>query len=109
MLTEEYDAEARASEDYVHVITEDGLAVPLALGNNGVEHRQVHMMVDGQEVALKFENNHLSMLSSYRSFMGMSNKVQKFFSGEKKNRTNRKKKPLPAAGTARRGCIIRFS
>lgn len=59
VLTEEYDAEARASEDYVHVITEDGLAVPLALGNNGVEHRQVHMMVDGQEVALKFENNHL--------------------------------------------------
>ena len=28
-------------------------------GNDGVEHREVHMIVDGQEIALKLENNHL--------------------------------------------------
>lgn len=59
MRTEEYNAEAETNGDYVHMVTEDGLAVPMMLGNAEVEHREVHMMVDGREMLLKFENNHL--------------------------------------------------
>lgn len=57
--TEEYNAEAQTGGDYVHLVTEDGLAVPLTIGNDGVEHREVHMIVDGREMLLKFEDNHL--------------------------------------------------
>lgn len=57
--TEECNAETQTDEDYVHLVTEDGLAVPLMLGNDGVEYREVHMMVDRREMLLKFEGNHL--------------------------------------------------
>lgn len=59
VLTEDFIAEAQTDGDYVHLVTKNGLAVPMMLGNDGVEHREVHMIVDEQEMLLQFKNNHL--------------------------------------------------